>query len=49
MQQGIRVAACMLRRNLGPLRDLAAVIRVIAFFLVSVLQRPFPGLWNSGR
>lgn len=46
MQQGIRVAAAMLRRTVGSLRDLAPIILVVVFFQVVVLQQPFPDIWN---
>ena len=46
MQQGIRVAAAMLRRTAGSLRDLAPIILVVVFFQVVVLQQPFPDIWN---
>ena len=46
MQQGIRLAAAMLRRTAGSLRDLAPIILVVVFFQVVVLQQPFPDIWN---
>lgn len=46
MQQGIRVAAAMLRRTAGSLRDLVPIILVVVFFQVVVLQQPFPDIWN---
>ena len=46
MENAVRLLLTVMWRSVGPLRDLAPIIVVIAFFQIVVLRQPFPNLGN---
>ena len=46
MNNAARLLLTIMWRTVGPLRDLAPIVIVIAFFQIVVLRQPFPNLGN---